>query len=73
MKILDIETVEQIVKNNPNLHWDGWNVICLDQDDYAEFLPTGVFDRTTGKWYRKKVYALHDDGTWTIPDEAIVR
>lgn len=73
MKIPDLDTAETVVSKNPELSWDGWNVVQKTQDDSAQFNVNGVYDRITGKWYIKKTYSLDcDEGCWTIPDEAIV-
>lgn len=71
MKTLsDLADAEIIVNNNPNLSWDGWNIIHLAQDDYAEFLPEGVFNNETLQWYKKTVYPCTETG-WEIPESVI--
>lgn len=70
MIIDDIVKMDILVEKNPNLRWDGWNVVQLIQDDYAEFLVNGVYDRETSKWYRKTVYACSEKG-WEIPESVM--
>jgi len=70
MKISDVNKMEEMVKANESLSWDGWNVIQMLQDDYAEFLPIGTFDKTTMQWYRKLVFVCTEDG-WEIPESVV--
>jgi len=70
MLICDLKELEKIVENNPNLHWDGWNVVHIKQQDDAQYSAQGVFNRDTGKWYTKQVYCLDGIG-WDIPNEVI--
>jgi hypothetical protein len=70
MIVSNLNDVEVIVKNNPSLSWDGWNIVCLIQDDYAEYLPIGVFDKITRQWYKKTTYPCNDKG-WDLPESVI--
>lgn len=70
MIIKTIDEASEIVDSNNSLSWDGWNIIHLRQDDYAEYLSIGVFNKSDGKWYRKTVFSYDEDG-WNIPDELI--
>lgn len=70
MIIKTIDQAEELVKNNSNLSWDGWNIIYRVQDDYAEYLSVGVFNKSDGKWYKKIVFSYGDTG-WDIPDSVI--
>lgn len=69
MMLKTLDEAESFVLNTEGFMWDGWNIIRLVQDDYAEYLPIGVFNREDGKWYRKTVFPCHD-GCWEIPDTA---
>lgn len=60
---------EEFVNSHPNFTWDGWNIIYTIEDDYAEYLPSGFYNREENKWYRKSIYS-YDDG-WNIPDSVI--
>jgi hypothetical protein len=71
MLISDIKEMERIVENNPELYWDGWNVIRATQSDHAEYENSGVFNRATGKWYKKEVYPADGIG-WEIPDSVML-
>lgn len=70
MKITSLDDAEKIVENNPQLSWDGWNIVYLVQDDYAEFLHIGLFDKSSQKWYKKFVFECSQDG-WDILDSVI--
>lgn len=70
MQITDMNQMEIIVNSNPSLSWSGWDVVQLIQDDYAEYLPVGVFNRETSKWYRKTVFPCTEDG-WDVPESVM--
>ena len=70
MKITSLDDAERIVENNSQLSWDGWNIIYLVQDDYAEFLHIGLFDKSSQKWYKRFIFECSQDG-WNIPDSVI--
>ena len=71
MLINDIKQMEDIVNKHRHLSWAGWSVVSLKQDDYAEYLSEGFFDKSTGRWYRKSVYSCGDNG-WEIPDSVLL-
>lgn len=70
MIIQTIDHAERFVKNTPNFSWEGWDIVYIVQDDYAEYLPVGIFNKEENKWYRKSVYSYGDHG-WDIPDSVI--
>lgn len=70
MIIQTIEEAEKFVNNTKNFKWDGWNIIHIIQDDYAEYLPVGFFNQEDRKWYKKTVYYCGENG-WEIPDAVI--
>ena len=70
MIIKTIEEAESFVASNKDFSWDGWDIIYKVQDDYAEYLADGVFDRSTKKWYRVSRYSYKDCG-WNIPNSVI--
>lgn len=72
MKVTDLNQAEELVKINPHLSWDGWNIVLLKEDEYAEFLSSGYFDRNTEKWYRRQVFPCKDNG-WNIPDSVLTK
>ena len=70
MIIKTIDQADEIVNNNLNLSWDGWDIIYMVQDDYAEYLSIGIFDKKDGKWYKRIVFSYGESG-WEIPDSVI--
>lgn len=70
MIIQTMGDAEQFVSNNPNFTWDGWDIVYTVQDDYAEYLPVGIYNREENKWYRRSIYAYGDNG-WNIPDSVL--
>lgn len=71
MKISELNEAEKIVDKNPSLSWDGWDIVHIVQDDYAEFLHIGFFDKETNLWYKKFIFECGHDG-WDIPDSVII-
>lgn len=70
MLIDSLEQMEIIVNKNPQLRWTGWDIEHLVEDDYAEYLQIGTYDRSSGKWYRKSVYHCTEKG-WEIPESVV--
>jgi len=69
MIIQTMNEAEKFVKDHPNFSWDGWDIVYLIQDDYAEYLSVGVYNKEENKWYKKSRYP-YDNG-WNIPDPVI--
>lgn len=59
-----LEKMEQIVKRNRMLSWDGWDVIHHKPSPTAWRSRSGVF--VSGKWYIQKRFAITETG-WNIP------
>lgn len=70
MILKTIDEAESFVNSNESFSWDGWNIVKLIQDDYAEYLSIGSFNKNNGKWYRKIVFECSDYG-WQIPDSEL--
>ena len=70
MIIRTIEEAEEFVRNSPKFDWDGWDIVYVVQDDYAEFLSVGFLNKADNKWYKRVVYACGENG-WEIPDSVI--
>lgn len=68
MKISDLNEMESIVESHPLLKWDGWNVVCLEQDDMAYMNKDAVFE--DDKWHKKTVYKFENDH-WYIPKNVL--
>lgn len=71
MLVNNIEDMEEIVEKSQHLSWSGWDIVSVKQDDYAEYLVDGYFDKSVGKWYRKSVYSCGENG-WDIPDSVLL-
>lgn len=65
MIINSLEQMENIVKRNRQLSWDGWDVVKLQPRPGAWSSPSAAFVK--GKWYQKSVYPVTELG-WSIPD-----
>jgi len=38
MKISDLDKMESIVKSNPSLKWEGWDVVFLEEKKSRSFM-----------------------------------
>lgn len=70
MLIKNLHDMENIVASNNSLRWEGWDIINLIEDDLAEYSVDGCFDRVTGRWYKKSIYSITENG-WEIPESVI--
>lgn len=68
MNIKSLEKMENIVKSNKSLSWEGWNVVSLFPNNTAWMRVDGVFVK--GKWYTKRVYEINETG-WEIPNKLV--
>lgn len=68
MKIKSLEQMEDIVKRNRQLRWDGWDVIKLQQHPGAWSKPHGAYIK--GKWHFREVYPITESG-WVLPDNLV--
>ena len=68
MKISDLQKMESIVKGNPSLTWEGWNVVFLEEDRNANLKKNAAF--IDCKWHKKVVFE-NKDGAWDIPDSIL--
>lgn len=71
MLVNDMEQMDKIVESSEYLSWDGWDVVYLRKDDYAEFHLDGYFDKDSAQWYRKSIYSCGENG-WEIPDSVLL-
>jgi hypothetical protein len=65
MLIKSLDQMEQIVKNNRHLSWDGWTVVDLEKNEKAKTSKNGKL--IGNAWHFEKRYELGSDG-WNIPD-----
>ena len=65
MIIKSLDQMEQIVKNNRRLSWDGWVVVDLEKNEKAKTSKNGKLIKNA--WYFEKRYEPSPEG-WNIPD-----
>lgn len=68
MIIKSLEEMEQIVKKNSSLVWDGWTVVERQQAKNAAVAKNGK--RINNRWYIESRFELDSDG-WNIPDKLV--
>ena len=68
MKIKSLEQMEELVKKNRELIWDGWTVVHSYQSDKARTSKFGR--RVNNKWHLQRRFELSRDG-WDIPKRFI--
>ena len=68
MKIKDLKKAEEIVNNNTNLSWDGWDINYIYQDPSGYSKKEGIYKNN--EWHIKEVYE-YINNEWNIPDERI--
>jgi hypothetical protein len=68
ISINSLEKMEEIVSNNNNLSWDGWDVIEMVRSDKAFTSKQGALKNNA--WHLKKTFVVSRDG-WEIPDKYV--
>ena len=68
MNIKSLEKMEEIVGNNYQLSWDGWDVVRLQPRPGAWSSPNAKFYR--GKWHMTTVFPITSNG-WDIPNKLV--
>lgn len=68
MIIKSLDKMEEIVKGNRFLSWDGWTVVHSSLSETAWMSKNGRFVK--GKWYVQKRYEPRGIG-WEIPDKFV--
>jgi hypothetical protein len=68
MKIDDLEKAESIVKTNPKLSWEGWNIVWSEENPDGYINPNGAF--INSRWHIKRVFPLQE-GCWDLPNKVI--
>jgi hypothetical protein len=66
--IKSLEQMEQIVKNNRALSWDGWTVLETRPKENGIMSSEGVY--TNGRWVVQKRYESTSEG-WEIPKKFV--
>ena len=68
MQITSLEMMEDIVKNNDNLSWDGWTVLENKTNENGMLSKDGAF--VNGMWIVQKRYEATANG-WEIPNKLV--
>jgi hypothetical protein len=68
MIVKSLDKMEEIVRRNRFLFWDGWTVVHLFQSDKGRTSKFGA--RVKGKWFIQKRIVPDKDG-WTIPESFV--
>lgn len=66
MLIKSLENMEEIVKNNDSLSWDGWTVLENKTNENGAMSVDGAY--VNGAWIVQKRYELNTNG-WEIPNK----
>lgn len=66
MIIKSLEQMEEVVKNNDNLSWDGWTVLENKTNENGMMSKDGAF--VDGRWIVQKRYEPSAKG-WEIPNK----
>ena len=64
MLISSLDKMEDIVKKDKNLRWDGWDVLFSYPSDKASTSKFGA--RVDGVWHLQRIFSLTSEG-WHIP------
>lgn len=68
MQIKSLEKMEEIVKKNKSLQWDGWTVVSSYPSDKGRTSKFGAY--INGKWHLQARYTPSKNG-WDIPDKLV--
>lgn len=68
MIITSLEKMEEIVKQNRELSWDGWTVVQSYPNKLAWRYPNGA--RIRGRWFAQKRFEPNENG-WNIPKKYV--
>ena len=65
MLVDSLSKMEQIVSSNPELKWEGWDVVRYKKNPSAQFEANGSFQN--GVWCKRFVFPITERG-WSIPN-----
>lgn len=69
INIKTLEQMEEIVRSNRSLSWDGWTVVNRYKSDKAQTSKYGVYFK--GNWYMSKRFEPSRNG-WDIPERLVL-
>lgn len=68
MLVTSLKQMEDLVKKNHSLRWDGWDVILSYKNPSAWSSRQGTFYK--GSWYMNKRFKITESG-WHIPEKVV--
>lgn len=68
MLISSLEKMEDIVKKNKGLKWDGWDVVHSYPSEKGRVSKWGI--RINNKWFLQQRYTVNEKG-WEIPSKFV--
>lgn len=68
MLVTSLEQMEDLVRKNRSLRWDGWDVVHFYRSDTAWMSKRGSFHK--GSWYINKRIPVTSEG-WNIPEKVL--
>jgi hypothetical protein len=68
MQITSLDQMEQIVKSNRALLWDGWTVVSSYPSDNGSTSKDGALVK--GKWHIQRRFVPDENG-WNIPNKFV--
>lgn len=68
MQITSLEQMEQIVKKNRSLSWDGWTVVNAFPSEKGRTAKDGAYIK--GVWHIARRFECTPNG-WNIPDKLV--
>jgi len=69
INIKNLEQMEEIVRANKFLYWDGWTVVNRYKSDKARTSKYGIYFKD--KWYMSQRFEPNRDG-WHIPERLVL-
>lgn len=65
MAALDYKAAHRFVDNNPNVRWEGWDMIIFKDSPAAASKVDGRYHN--GKWGFESRISVDNDGRWRVP------
>lgn len=68
MLVTSLKQMEDLVRNNRSLRWEGWDVIHSYPSETGWMSKHGTFHK--GRWFISRRFAITNTG-WEIPDKFV--
>jgi hypothetical protein len=65
MLVTSLSVMEDLVRKNRSLRWDGWDVVHFYPSETAWMSQYGSYHK--GRWYMNRKFVVSNQG-WEIPD-----